>query len=217
VAERVTMSDAVLPPIVEASFDGLLIRYDERVLAPRPWTVLQARRAAELLAHLPDGPLVELCAGAGHIGLAVARRSGRRLVCVDHDPVATAYAAANAENAGLASRVEVRLAPVDAALRADERFPLILADPPWVRREDVERYPADPTGAIDGGEDGLDVARLCLSVAAHHLVSGGVLVLQLGSAEQADHLRDTARELGLVCAEVLEGERGVVVVLRPVG
>lgn len=205
------MAEALLPPVViETSFDGLSIRSDERVLVPRPWTVLQSQWAAELLPVLPQGSVLELCAGAGHIGLAAVRRSDRHLVCVDRDEVAAAYASENATDAGLASRVEVRLGSMTECLGADERFALVIADPPWVPRAEVDRYPADPRGAIDGGEDGLEVARTCLQVAADHVVPNGVLLLQLGHVGQVLDLRAEARRRGWDSTEVRVGERGVV-------
>jgi release factor glutamine methyltransferase len=206
------MAETVLPAgdVLETSFDGLRIRYDARVLTPRPWTVLQSRWAAELLAGLPPGPVLELCCGAGQIGLAAVVESSRELVCVDRDPVAAAYAVGNAAEAGLSARVEVRPAPLDAAVAGSERFALVIADPPWVARADTGRYPEDPIGAIDGGADGLDPARLCLRVAAEHLMPDGALLLQLGTMEQVDDLRRQARDLGLMCCEVRLGERGVV-------
>jgi len=80
-------------------FDGLDTAYDDRVLEPRPWTVLQSAWAADLAAVVPDGPILELCSGAGHIGLAAAVRCGRDLVQIDANPVACLYAAANARAA----------------------------------------------------------------------------------------------------------------------
>ncbi|MGA8992804.1 MAG: methyltransferase, partial [Nocardioidaceae bacterium] len=64
-------------------FGGLAIAFDDRVLRPRPWTLAQSAWAAELAATVPAGPALELCSGAGHIGLAFAATSGRRLVMVD--------------------------------------------------------------------------------------------------------------------------------------
>ncbi|MET0999811.1 MAG: methyltransferase, partial [Marmoricola sp.] len=50
-------------------FAGIEIAYDHRVLKPRAWTTAQSLWAAALLPELPDGDVLELCSGAGHIGL----------------------------------------------------------------------------------------------------------------------------------------------------
>jgi release factor glutamine methyltransferase len=207
-------------------FGPLRIAFDDRVLRPRAWTTAQSEWAAELLENAPAGPVLELCAGAGHIGLLAVLRASRRLVCVDVNPVACAYTARNAAAAGLADRVEVREGRMDEVVSDHERFALVIADPPWVPRADVDRYPADPRLAIDGGEDGLDLAWTCLEVAARHLRPGGSLLLQLGTVEQVDALRDRLREspygepagpdeLGdpdcLVLSELRWCERGVLV------
>jgi methylase of polypeptide subunit release factors len=211
------MTDALTPVVrvSETTFDGLRIRYDERVLTPRPWTELQSGWAVELLPGLPEGRVLELCCGAGHIGLAAVRRSRRRLVCVDRDPVAVEYAASNAHDAGMSDRVEVRQAALVGALEPDERFPLVIADPPWVARADTGRYPEDPIGAIDGGVGGLEVARRCLQVAAGHLIPGGAVLLQVGSRTQVADLRDEARTTGLMCTEVRMGLGGVIALFQP--
>ena len=206
------MADPALPTVrvAEASFDGLRIQYDERVLAPRPWTVLQSRWAADLLDTLPAGRVLELCCGAGQIGLAAVATSSRELVCVDRDPAAAAYAVDNAARAGLTHRVEVRQASLDDAARDSEHFALVIADPPWVPSAETARWPEDPVGAIDGGPDGLGAARACLAVAAAHLVPHGAVLLQLGSVEQVDVLREEAPRAGLMFTEIRMGQGGVV-------
>ena len=184
-------------------FGHLPIAYDERVLRPRPWTVAQSRWAAELLRSV-EGPSValELCAGAGHIGLltlAMADALPVRLVTVDVNPVACEYTRRNAQTAGLAERVDVRLGRVDAVLTPDERFDVVIADPPWVPQSETGRYPDDPLVAIDGGADGLEVVRDCIQACERHLEPGGSVVLQLGSNDQVlrvqEHLRTTESNL----------------------
>jgi len=178
-------------------FGPVLVRFDARVLTPRVWTLLQSRWAAELAEDAGPGPLLELCAGAGSIGLAAAALSGRELVQVELDPVAAEYARGNAAVAGLAGRVEVRQRPLEAALGPDERFPLILADPPYLSSEDIVRWPHDPPTAIDGGADGLAVVRRCLAVAAAHLSPGAPLLLQVAGARQAAAVGDVVAGAGL--------------------
>ncbi len=175
-------------PSRTAHVGGLAIAYDSRVLEPRPWTALQGEWAAELLADEPDGPILELCTGAGHIGLVAAVGSGRALVAVDLDPVACSYARRNAHAAGVADRTEVREGPMGSVLRDEERFAMVVADPPWVTSAEVGRFPEDPLLAIDGGTDGLEVAMECVAVAGRHLQSGGSALLQLGNDAQVDEV-----------------------------
>jgi release factor glutamine methyltransferase len=195
-------------------FGGLTIRFDDRVLRPRPWTVAQSHWAAALIAGLPPGPVVELCAGAAHIGLAAVLRSQRRLVCVDADEVAAGFAADNARAAGMAARVEVRQALVTEALAVGEQFALVIADPPWVRRGHTGSFPEDPIRAIDGGPDGLQVARECVEVIGAHLSGSGAALLQLGSSDQAESLGPEIETAGLTTVEVRRYDGGVVTLLE---
>lgn len=192
------------------AFGHLTIGFDERLLRPRPWTAAQSRWAAELVAQAPDGPVLELCAGAGQIGLLAVALEPRPLVCVDVNPAAREHIDANAEAAGLAAGVEVRTARLEEALGEDERFAMVIADPPWVPRTDIGRYPEDPVLAIDGGDDGLDLARACATVAARHLLPGGSVLLQLGSTHQVTTLEsDLPGDLHV--REVRTFDRGVLV------
>jgi release factor glutamine methyltransferase len=191
-------------------FGDLTIRFDERVLRPRPWTEAQSRWAAALLDVLPPGSVLELCTGAGQIGLAAVARPRRRLVCVDIDPVASKYAVLNARAAGLAERVEVRTAPMADAVDADEEFVLVIADPPWVTSDGTSRYPEDPLTAIDGGTDGLRVARDCVDVIGRHLATDGEALLQLASESQVTVLGAEIAYAGLRVVETRRYDGGVV-------
>ena len=137
---------------------------------------------------MPAGDVLELCSGAGHIGLLAVAGTDRHLVQVDADDVACAFARRNAARARTSDAswsVEVRHGWMEEALAAEERFALVIADPPWVRRDETSRHPEDPLSAIDGGADGLDAVRTCLAVIGRHLVPQGAAVLQVGDAGQA--------------------------------
>lgn len=195
------------------TFGSLTIAFDERVLRPRTWTVAQSAWAAEILSTGPDGPVLELCSGAGQIGLLAVAGTRRQLVCVDSSETACDFARANALTADMAHQVEVRHAPLETAVRVDESFPLVIADPPWVPCAETERFPNDPLTAIDGGVDGLDVARACLDVIRDHLAPGGSALIQLGTAEQAGLLagEETLSSNEFTVADVRQHARGVLV------
>lgn len=184
-------------------FGPLVVEYDERVLAPREWTVQQSRWATQLAAELPSGPILELFAGAGHIGLAAALLSRRPLVQVEANPVAAEYALRNAESAGWRRRVDIRVGSITDVLRPDERFPLVIADPPYLPSDSVGRWPDDPPEAIDGGPDGLRLVRQCLAVAAAHVAEGGAVLLQTAGRAQNDVITEYLRtsSLGLAVAD----------------
>jgi release factor glutamine methyltransferase len=205
-------------------FGHLPIVFDARVLRPRPWTVAQSRWAAELLRTIPGRRRVlELCAGAGHIGLlalalADARSAaGHLLVSVDVNPAATEFVRRNAQAAGLGPRVDARVGSIGEVLAPDERYDLVIADPPWVPRGETVRYPDDPVVAIDGGTDGLDVVRDCIRACENHLLPGGSVLLQLGSVSQARRVQDSLLSSGSVLSlQKIRtfGSQGVVVRLQ---
>src|SRR5438270_3643949 len=89
-------------------FGVLEVVFNGSVLRPRPWTMMQANWAADVAGVVPAGPILELCSGAGHIGLLAAVLSGRRLVQIDADPSACRFARRNAGWAGLGKHVDVR-------------------------------------------------------------------------------------------------------------
>lgn len=209
---------------LSTEFGGLRITFDEQVLRSRAWTVAQSRWGAELLRAAPTTTsLLELCTGAGHIGLlavVLERPRTHRLVAVDRSRVACEFARRNAVLAGLEDRVEVREGLIDGVIDPDDRFELVIADPPWVARAHTSRFRDDPVLAIDSGDDGLDVAWSCLAAAEAHLVDGGSLLLQLGSLQQVDRVAEglVARSSALTIHEIrtFDGHGVLVRIVREV-
>jgi methylase of polypeptide subunit release factors len=209
----------ISPRRQRSTFGPLLVEFDNRVLAPRPWTFLQSQWAVELAAEVEPGTILELCAGAGHIGLAAAVLSERHVVQVEADPVAADYAVRNAARAGWAARVDVRVAQLDEAIAPHERFPLVIADPPYLRTADVRRWPNDPVTAIDGGPDGLHVMTRCLEVSSRCMTDDGRLLLQTAGPKQSEavdallHSRP-GLDLRIDAMRVHDDERSVLLLVR---
>ena len=194
------------------AFGPLSIAFDADVLRPRAWTVLQSDWAAELLPRLPNGRILELCAGAGQIGLLAAYQSNRRLLQVDVSPAAARLARRNASAAGLTPRVEVREGDIESAV-GSERFPLVMADPPYLRRDELSQFPEDPPVAVDGGADGLDLVARVLGVAGRVLATDGACLVQVRDLDQARTVCNWSTEQsgGLSVTDVRSVDEGAVV------
>jgi release factor glutamine methyltransferase len=174
-------------------FRHLDLAIDRRVLIPRPETESVAGVAIELTKAAVDrqgrATVADLGTGSGAIGLSIAHETPLGAVTVwmtDLDPDALDVARANL--AGLGRRgVGVRLAAGSwfGALPADERFDVIVSNPPYVAEgsPEVERSVTDwePVGALFAGADGLDDVRLLVAGAPDRLVPGGWLVLEMGA------------------------------------
>jgi release factor glutamine methyltransferase len=186
------------------AFGGLRLEQSDDVLPARPWTAAQSRWAAHLARTLDDGPALELYAGAGQIGLELARLTGRPVVQVDASAEACRLARRNADRNGLGHLVVVRHQPVAVTLRPPRPFALVLADPPYVPTSDVDRYPDDPRHAIDGGPDGLGHLRELLRVLPRYLTPTTPVLVQLRGSPQADRLRELIvdQEVPVEVAEV---------------
>jgi release factor glutamine methyltransferase len=197
---------------------GLSFAYGPDVLTPRPWTLAQSEWARDLLDDVPRGPILELCSGAGHIGLLALLGNERSLVMVDLSESACTFARANASAAGLLGRVEIRQGLLESSVRAGERFPLVIADPPWVPSSQVGRFPADPLTAIDGGHDGLGPTRSCLQVIDQHLDPAGCAVVQVGGPSHVQGIEEWLLSHPRVRLTISEtrgfGDRGTLVLLR---
>jgi release factor glutamine methyltransferase len=105
---------------------------------------------------------------------------------VDRSEVAAAIARINAERLGLAARAEIRLG--DWAAGIDERFDLLLCNPPYVESgaalaPDVADH--EPASALYAGPEGLNDYRRLAPEIGRLLAPGGLAAVEIGS-DQAD-------------------------------
>lgn len=210
--------EAVSVPLRSIRIGGTVVEYDDSVLEPRPWTVLQSRWAAELSDEVPDGPILELCCGAGHIGLEAARLTRRPLVQVDRSEAACRLARHNARHRSrseVTPSVDVQHLDLDEVVGWDRRFPIVLCDPPYIPTGDCPQFDEDPIEAIDGGSDGLALLRRCLAAIDHVLAEGGVALVQVRGAAQAAGLAPyVPRTLVVTEARQHDPERAVLALRR---
>ncbi|GIL40335.1 peptide chain release factor N(5)-glutamine methyltransferase [Roseiterribacter gracilis] len=170
-------------------------------LDPRPDTETIIDSALKLV---PDRDLhvrvLDLGTGTGAILLALLTELPNATgLGIDRAPGAVATATENAQRLGLDGRTRFRNG--DWGKGIDERFDLIVSNPPYIRRGDIaglspEVRDFDPVLALDGGPDGLDAYRELAPDLQRLLDPGGCAVLEVGQG-QAPAVMRILEEVGL--------------------
>jgi release factor glutamine methyltransferase len=197
-----------------AEFCGLRIAVGPGVFVPRRRTEVLVREAASLA--LPGAVVVDLCCGSGALGVALAAAVGPvELHAADLDPVAVACARRNVE----AVRGRVHTGDLFEALPPvlRGRVDALLANVPYVPSSGIDALPREarehePRAALDGGADGLDVARRVVAGAPTWLSPGGSLLFETGD-HQACAAVDVVVRSGLRARLVTDAELGATVVV----
>ena len=179
-----------------AAFRHIDLAVDRRVLIPRPETELLVDAVLEYLA-LSDWAkrpprVLDLGTGCGCIALAIAHEHPTALVtATDASADALALARANVATLGWESRVTFAHGEWFDAVGADERYDVVVSNPPYIATEEAASLPADvrdwePHAALFAADDGLADVREILQNAARHLLADGLLALELSELRAAE-------------------------------
>jgi len=176
------------------SFMGFDFNTDARALIPRPETEILVQTVLDYVWHVnrPGLHVLDLCAGSGCIGIALARLADIYVTAADISQDALSLAA---ENAAL-NHVTERMCFVQSDLfeaLVGEKFDVIVSNPPYIPRGEMDALAFEvrdfePLNALDGGTDGCDLYRRIIPESLRHLNAGGALFLEIGPPEVADML-----------------------------
>jgi ribosomal protein L3 glutamine methyltransferase len=172
---------------------GVPFYVDERVIVPRSF--LGELLAGDLFGE--DGLIdpervtrvLDLCTGSGCLAILAALRFPTATVdAVDISKDALAVARINVEQHGLRDRVRLLRGDLFAPL-AEERYDLILTNPPYVDASGMAGLPPEcrhePRLALAAGADGLKFVRRIIGDAPRHLTERGGLMCEVGRGRAA--------------------------------
>ncbi|MDO6385451.1 MULTISPECIES: 50S ribosomal protein L3 N(5)-glutamine methyltransferase [unclassified Uliginosibacterium] len=159
---------------------------DERVIVPRSFCfeLLREGFSPWLQETESVSRVLDLCTGSGCLAILMAHHFPNAAVdAIDLSSDALDVAQQNVVDYGLQDVVRLIKSDVFDAL-ADERYDLILSNPPYVTEESMQALPGEylhePRMALAAGEDGMDIVRRIIAGARRHLTDEGILVVEVG-------------------------------------
>ena len=201
--------------IGEWEFYGLPLDITEAMLIPRVDTEVLAGQAMEYINTLENARVLDLCAGSGCVGLAIASRCKAAHVTLGElSSDALRVCRQNIRRTGLSGRV-IPLA-VDALSKPDKmlgEFDCIVSNPPYIPSADIEGLDVsvkdyEPLMALDGGTDGLDFYRAISEKWRNALAKNGRLYFEVGVG-QADDVVRIMRSAGFGNIEIVKDTLGI--------
>ncbi len=175
----------------EREFWSLPFWVTKDVLIPRPETEFLLETALKTVksSGLPDGFLLDLCSGSGVIAIVLALELQKKVIAVDLSQKALDVARNNAKRHGVEKLVDFVRADLLASFAQDNRFSLIVSNPPYVTRKEMrcdlepEVIGYEPHLALDGGENGLEVITKIQQDLPHVLCHGGWFFMEMGASQ----------------------------------
>lgn len=165
------------------AFYDLIFKVTESVLIPRPETELLVELALERIPTDQPCRILDLGTGSGAIAITIARhRPQSQVVAADLSLDALSVASWNAKNLAVRNVDFIQSYWLDEI--SDEKFDLIVSNPPYVAENDVHLQQGDlrfePLTALSADNNGLACIQHIISSAPGYLANQGWLLLEHG-------------------------------------
>lgn len=168
-----------------ADFMGEKFLVNKDVLIPRDETELLIRKAIEIIKENNFKMVLDMCTGSGCIACMIAKLTNSQAMGVDISTEAIHTAFKNMEKFGLYNRAIFRKSDIYSKIREDEKFDLIVSNPPYIPPKEKETIQEEVSYEPDlalytTDEKGLAFYEKIIKDAPKFLNKGGYLMFELG-------------------------------------
>lgn len=168
-----------------ADFMGEKFLVNKDVLIPRDETELLVRKAIEIIKEHNFKMVLDMCTGSGCIACMIAKLTNSQAMGVDISTEAIHTAFKNMEKFGLYNRAIFRKSDIYSKIRGDEKFDLIVSNPPYIPPKEKETIQEEVSYEPDlalytTDEKGLAFYEKIIKDAPKFLNKGGYLMFELG-------------------------------------
>lgn len=168
-----------------ADFMGEKFLVNKDVLIPRDETELLVRKAIEIIKENNFKMVLDMCTGSGCIACMIAKLTNSQAMGVDISTEAIHTAFKNMEKFGLYNRAIFRKSDIYSKIREDEKFDLIVSNPPYIPPKEKETIQEEVSYEPDlalytTDEKGLAFYEKIIKDAPKFLNKGGYLMFELG-------------------------------------
>ncbi|HNK63556.1 MAG TPA: peptide chain release factor N(5)-glutamine methyltransferase [Anaerolineales bacterium] len=169
-------------------FFGLDFNMTSDVLIPRPETEQLVQQALKWLSANPKKRSVaDIGTGSGIIAVSIAKHCpDAQILGTDISAAALQVARANAEKYGVSHQIEFMECDLLPNTGSARSFDLLCANLPYIPTETMRGLPIhgrEPTLALDGGPDGLDVYRKLLTIVSGWASTQTLLLLEIEASQ----------------------------------
>ena len=197
-AARRAAGEPVAYIVGEREFYGHVFKVTPAVLIPRPETELLVELALQRTPPHGIQRVLDLGTGSGCIAISIAlTQPAAQVTALDRSEAALTVARENAARLHARNVVFQTSDWFDAV--QNQRFDIIVSNPPYVAEDDVHLTQGDlcfePASALAAGADGLADIRIIAAGARAHLAPGGWLLLEHGY-DQASRCRALLSQAG---------------------
>ena len=175
-------------------------------LVPRPETELLVEELIKMNEVKGPREILDIGCGSGAILLSLLKELPEaRGLGLDINPGAVAVTMENAQNMQLAERCAVLVSDLYKNLPKDDKFNMIVSNPPYIPTEDIKGLAQDvqkePHEALDGGQDGLDYYRRILEHINDYLLPTGMAAFEIG-INQGEPVAELCRTAGFTITTI---------------